>query len=162
MRIAILALILASLRTGPCGSPTAPLAQVPAGAQAVETETILSQPWSGIAESRSVVIRDADAWSRFWAEATANVDPAPEPPAIDFNASMVIAAAMGTRPSGGYAISIDEVRMGDEALFAVLREVSPGAGCVTIDALTAPVAAVRLERSDAPVTFVQRRETQAC
>ncbi len=125
-------------------------------------EHLFTEVYSGIKDARRLVIRDAAGWAALWDAVVGARTPRPQPPAVDFNREMVIVAAMGQRGTGGYAISIDEVRREDDGLAVVVRETSPGSGCFLTQAFTAPVTAVRLPASDAPVRFIERKETQDC
>lgn len=162
----MLVLVLAFMRASACASQTSVLSelpeQVPENAVPVAQEPVFSEYYSGIDEPDRQVIRDWEAWKALWGEVTRNRAPKPDPPAIDFSGDMVIVAAMGRRSTGGYSISIDEIRRSEGRLFAVVTEVSPGSGCMTTQAFTAPVTAVRIPWSDEPVTFVERKETQDC
>ncbi|MGD2215554.1 MAG: protease complex subunit PrcB family protein, partial [Gemmatimonadales bacterium] len=100
-------------------------------------EPILTEATSGISSRRRSVIRTADEWNVFWDELTQNRDPKPEAPALDFSRHMVIAAGMGGRPTGGYAITIEEVKRSGGRVLVVVRETSPGRRCLTTQAFTA-------------------------
>lgn len=124
--------------------------------------SILTEVVSGVSTRRRLVIRDTDRWREFWSEVMARKQPRPDAPKVDFERNMVIAAAMGTRQTGGYAISIEDVSRGHGRITVTVLESSPGPDCSTIQAFTAPVVAVRVRRSDEPVTFVERTETHSC
>lgn len=158
---------LAVTSVAACGSPAAEstspdlASEAPEGAVIVETEKLIESPNSGIEERRRLVVRGDADWRALWSEATSNIAPAPEPPAVDFGTEMVVVAAMGRRPSGGYSIEIDEVRRADGRLYASVVETSPGPGCFATQALTAPLVAVRVPRAD-DVTFVDSEATRDC
>ena len=75
---------------------------------------------------------------------------------------MVVAAAMGTRPSGGYSVSVSAVYQQDGTLFFRIREASPGPTCLNAAVLTAPAVAVLADRWDGPVEFVEESGTNSC
>lgn len=145
----------------PDQAPDPGVADIPTGATVVETEPLLESPLSGIDDRRRVVVRDEAEWRAVWSEATGNLAPAPEPPAVDFGEHMVVVATMGRRSSGGYAIEIDEVRRDAGRLYVIVVETSPAANCITTQALSAPMAAVRVPRAD-QVTFVESEATRDC
>lgn len=107
-----------------------------------------------------MVIRDADAWQEFWREAMDQRDS--NPPEIDFSRHMVVAAAMGRRPTGGYSIDIERAYRDDEGLTLVVRETSPGPNCILTQALTAPIVAVAVPSDDAPVNFEVSSRIEEC
>ena len=125
-------------------------------------EVVVRNHYSAIGERQRLVIRDAQAWSQFWVRAHGSLTPRPDVPNIDFTTNIVVAAAMGSRPSGGYTVAIDAMYELESTLYAVVTERSPGAGCVTTAALTAPVIAVRVARPGAQVSFVEREEIIDC
>ena len=127
---------------------------IPSGAEPIGVRPVLTGPYSGITDSRRVVIRDGAVWQTFWQEAVGNLLPPPQSPAVDFAQEMVIAASLGQRPTGGYDISIDAVYEAEGQLFVAVRETAPAPGSIVTQALSAPVAAVAAPRSDAPVVFV--------
>ncbi|MFW6200945.1 MAG: protease complex subunit PrcB family protein [Gemmatimonadota bacterium] len=146
-----------------CGEddgPTVPSQAVRIPAQ--DIDTLLAETASGAEERARLVLRSASVWDAFWAEVHANRSPAPEPPAVDFERSTVIAAAMGSRPSGGYSIGIEEVHRTDDALWVVVRETSPGDSCVTTGVVTDPVTAVRVPWTGGEVRFVERETVREC
>jgi len=147
-----------------CSSATNP--QVPEGAMALEIRefpaAITPYLYTGIAERQRLAIDDAAEWRAFWNRVTSTTVPQPPVPEIDFASEIVIIAAMGTRPSGGYAIHIDDVSEADGRVFVKVREVSPGTNCIVTMALTAPVVAVRIPRRAGAVTFVEQTEVRNC
>lgn len=118
--------------------------------------------YSGIQDRRRVVVRSAGAWAALWSEATAYLSPAPPVPPFDFSSGMLLVASMGARPSGGYAIGIDSVYSLGGTIHAVVLETSPGAECGVTGAITNPVIAVRIARSNMPVEFHTRNAVRSC
>lgn len=149
---------VAILGCAPVADPQLP----PGGVPLDDTELVLRDQYTGFVDRERLVIRDAQAWSAFWSQAHSRVMPEPSVPSIDFSRNIVVAAAMGTRPNGGYSIQVRQVYELDGGLYVLVSERSPGPGCVTTQALTAPVAAVRVPRPGAPVTFVERSQTITC
>jgi hypothetical protein len=138
---------------------------LPRGASRVpedQVQTLVQEVASGIDARRRGVVRTADEWSAFWSEVYAGRDPVPERPDVDFDQNMVIVAAMGTRPSGGYLVAFETIGRTGADYHVVVRETSPGRSCMTTAALTQPVVAVRVARSDGNVSFIERTTTQRC
>jgi hypothetical protein len=117
---------------------------------------------SGIEERQRLVIRDAARWREVWAAIVRNISPAPAAPDVDFSRQMIVLAAMGSRPTGGASITIVGVERAGGRLRVTVRETSPGRGCMTTQAFTAPLAAALVPRSDEPVDFVERSEVREC
>lgn len=157
------------LACSPVSSTDDQQSPTPPGGVPQTSSVVLFHPIEGVRSSfslipdrRRFVIRDEAAWRSFWRELHGNVVPPPEPPAVDFSRQMVIGASMGQRPSGGYAIDIEEIYEDGGTLFPVVLETSPGPLCTTIQVITAPVVAVLVERTGASVTFVEKTETRDC
>src|SRR3954468_2011565 len=100
--------------------------------------------YSGIRDSQRVVIRDSTAWHRYWADIHRPFIPAPAPPPVDFTREVVLLAAMGTRPSGGFVIRIDSATVGAARLLVQVTQIVPGKGCVVPTVITQPVDMVRV------------------
>lgn len=140
------------LGTHPAGSTVPP--GVPDGAQPVVVRPVFSMATSGVTDSRQVVIRDGAAWQTFWQAAAGIIVPTPPAPEVNFSQDMVIAASLGQRPTGGYAVAIDAVYEAQGQLFVVVSEMAPAPGSIVTQSVTAPVVAVSTPRSDATVVFV--------
>jgi hypothetical protein len=124
--------------------------------------SLLIESNSGVATRRRAVLRTEAEWSAFWREVYSTRTPMPDRPVVDFAQNMVIVAAMGTKPSGGYAIDFEAVGRSGADYHVLVHETSPGRNCMTIASLTQPVAAVRVPRADGNVSYVERAETLPC
>ena len=118
--------------------------------------------YSGFTDSARVAVRTQSQWNELWARIAGNATPPPDAPEIDFATEMVILAAMGTRPSGGYAIRIDRVARRGNTVWAEITSSAPGSGCMNAAALTAPVDAVVVQRTTGKVVFVEKSEVRNC
>lgn len=119
-------------------------------------------PLSGITDSERLVIRSMGSWSAFWSRLHANITPEPDLPSIDFERQLVIAAAMGLRSTGGYGIRVEEVSRTGEDIEVVVVESSPGPGCLTTQAFTAPATAIAVALPVGNVEFVEEAKTHEC
>lgn len=118
---------------------------------------------SGISGKRLLVIRDVDEFSELWSDHVAILAPQPAQPDIDFETSMVVAAFAGERSSGGYAITIEDIRENNEFIIVEIGIETPGDNCATTQALTQPHHMVLLDDSDKPVQFNETTvEAPAC
>ena len=126
-------------------------------------ETVLqrSLPGQGGGEIREAA-RDEAAWKTLWdrlREGGGTVLPA-EPPAVDFQKDMVIAAAMPTQ-SCVSKVTIRGVRRTGGELVVDLLEAPPAPNCTCIVA-ERPLHVVRLPKSAEPVRFEAERGVTAC
>ncbi len=117
---------------------------------------------SGLSDSLRLVIRDAATWRNTWEQMHRNHSPQPPLPEVDFEREMLIVAALGTRPSGGYGILLESAHEHPSHLVATIRKTSPGAGCVVTAALTQPVDIARLARREKPVHFREIHTVHEC
>ena len=160
-------LIALALPLQSCASqdtPTAPPG-LPSDAVAVEFDrfdAIGGALIGGPQEPVRSVVRDEQSWLEFWGVLTAVLRPAPDAPAVDFTRDMVLVAAMGSRPTGGYVISIEGAYTSDGALYVDVLERSPGVGCLSAQVMTFPVTAVRVRVHAGSVRFVTREESGPC
>lgn len=118
--------------------------------------------YSGLAMPQRLVVRDPGTWASVWGQVWKLQSPVPALPAVDFSREMVVVAALGQRPTGGYSILLDSATMTMQGLTVSVRLVSPGMNCSVTTALTQPVDVSRLPRTDEAVEFVERAETQTC
>lgn len=134
------------------------------GAAVLEAQDVLviTSAWSGYTAPRQVVVADAQAWAAEWQTIWANHTQPPALPAIDFATSVIVIAAMGQRPTTGYSITIAEVRAANGSLQVDVQERSPGASCVTGQALTSPVHIVQVPRHSTTASFNVTRTTFGC
>jgi len=156
------ALCCASLLLNACDSPAGPGRPGGATRTVLSTSVLLDLQTSGLDAPRRLVFQDESGWARFWNQATRHLSPQPELPAVDFNTSMVIAAAMGRRATDGHDIRIERVSRDDGQLLVLIRQISPGQDCPTASLVTSPVVAVRTSRTEATVRFEIGEMIQSC
>jgi hypothetical protein len=150
--------ILAGFLLAACGEG-APTDTLPVrnevGGQRVEVRAAFPQPvyYSGVDQASRRVIHTEAQWQALWAQVVRGRQPTPPTPEVDFGEEMVIVAAMGARATGGYAITVDSVTATPGALHVFVTERSPGSGCLTTQAFTAPVDAVALPADVRGVQF---------
>lgn len=144
---------------------TVPPANQPAGltlgrfADPIPTYFQYSSAWR---DPLNHVIRSEAEWDGMWRRITANHGPPPALPPIDFSRDMLLMAAMGTQPTGGYAITIERVIETPSALDVQLIRTAPGPRCGRTAALTSPVDIARIARSDKEVRWYPRDVVSDC
>lgn len=106
-----------------------------------------------------LTIKSPDEFSNFWKQLNARIPPGQSapPPEIDFSKSMVVVAAMGERPSSGYAVVIDGACEVDGQIEVFVSNIDDVSCAGVLPVVTYPADAVLLPRTDLPVVF---RETQ--
>ena len=125
----------------------------------LEVRRLGSWSQSPYQEAERAVIREAESLARLWARLGA----AQEQPNVDFANDVVIVAALGQRPTGGYEIAVRRAAVEQGRLVVEVLSSSPGRNCMTTMALTQPVAVVAVAAAGAePVEFVEREERRDC
>jgi len=118
--------------------------------------TIAKGGVSGVSESREVVVRSADEWTRLWHEhAGADADP----PAVDFDTHMVLGVFLGARKTGGYAVEITEVELTASDVVVKYTETKPGPGAMLAQVITSPFHLVSVTRNDGKIRFERTEKT---
>ena len=112
---------------------------------------------SRIAEPRFLIARDHANFVQLWKEHNGSIEQLPE---VDFNSEMVIAAFMGERNTGGYAVTIEEVVQEGDQLKIYYSEAEPPEGSMTIQIMTAPSHLIAVPRTEAYPEFVKRPATR--
>jgi hypothetical protein len=87
----------------------------------------------------------------------AGYTPAPPLPLVDFAQHMLIAVALGTRPSGGFGVKVRSVASRGERLEVAVVESCPAPGAMVTQSLTQPVEVVRVPRLAQTPTFQEAR-----
>jgi hypothetical protein len=141
------ALAAACAAAGPSDGTNAPL----------PLATVLSESHSGLAAGRREVVRDTASWARLWAEIHKDRSPAPPPPAVDFSREMLVAAALGSRPSGGFSVAVTSVVAHGGQLDVSVLESCPARDAMVTMALTQPVHVVRVARLAGTPAFHEAR-----
>jgi len=65
-------------------------------------------------------------------------------------------APVGARPTGGGSAIIEGACRQQDRPYQVVIERSPRSNCLTTQAFTAPLAAVRIARADLPMSFGEK------
>lgn len=138
--------------------------RVPADAQSLTMEEVylVRAHWSGYEDPVHTVITDQEAWAEAWETLHETLSPLPERPDVDFDANVLVLAAMGVRPSTGYSVTIEDVQHDDGVLYVSVLERSPAPSCITGAALTAPAHVVQVPRAGIDAEFDVRRKTYTC
>jgi protease stability complex PrcB-like protein len=160
--LGVLSLLLGGLLLDACGSSTHPEAPREAVTGVDSGAVILHAAYSGFGEPDRFVVRDSAQWAGVWATAFARQTPVPPLPSVDFATEMVVVAALGARPSGGYDIAIEGVapEVGGAAVRVVTT--APGDNCYTTAAITEPVVMLRVGAVAGRIRFHERAETRFC
>lgn len=144
-----------SLTTQVCGDKTTiNFLDLPVAgkSQKKENESKMPIEWSdffsGLPEGGTYVIRDTESWKNLWVRVRDG-----EAPQVDFSKQMVLAAFLGMKPTGGYAIRISRIEKSKKEWRVFIQESRPPKGAFVIQAFTSPYHIKVVERTDLPVGF---------
>jgi hypothetical protein len=116
-------------------------------------------PWVNSFPSKTgfrLVIKNRDEFTDFWKRLLAPVPPDKwvPLPEVDFSKEMVVVAAMGERPSSGYAVIIDGACKVDGQVEVFVSNLEGGVSCgEQLAVVTAPADAVRIPQTELPIVF---------
>ncbi len=123
-------------------------------------ETLERGSTAGYSEPRCLVVRSAEQLETMWRKLHRSRSPLPSMPELPFESGVVLAAFMGQKPTGGYAITIESARLRGAEVIVELNRKVPGPGDIVTQALTAPYHLVWLELDD-PGTRVRFENCRA-
>ncbi len=108
------------------------------------------------------VLRSTKAWSSFWSMLKASLVQQPPLPAVNFPDNTVIAVVDAGRPTGGYSITITDIRRSPTgvAVHAVHR--SPGPGCIVTQATEQPYHIVTVPAFSGEATLNLTETVESC
>jgi hypothetical protein len=118
--------------------------------------------YSGLSKPERIVVSDDSTWQETWARIWAGRTPLPPLPEADFEKEMLVVAALGGRPTGGYGIVADSAFEDGDGLLIQVRTISPGTMCITTQAFTQPVDVARIPRVTGEISFRDRPEINEC
>jgi hypothetical protein len=108
-------------------------------------------------EERFEWVTQSETFHALW-----NTAQAAPPPSLDFERDGVVAVFMGERPTGGHSIQVERVALRDGELLVEVLLRSPGAGCLTTQALTQPYQMVSVPRVAEQAIFTTRTVLVPC
>ena len=114
-----------------------------------------NQRWSGnggpYAQPYAEVIHDQTSFMAYWQV----MAPGKPMPPVDFNQNDVAVIFLGSRPTTGYAIQIDGVQEGTDAVTLAWHELIPAPGTATQKIVTSPWAMGILPKTTKQVLFLK-------
>jgi hypothetical protein len=110
-----------------------------------------ARAYSGISESRNVVVKDQESFAALWQQHAPNS----ELPKVDFANEMVLAAFMGSA-GGCNGVRVASAIDADGKLNVTRIDTHPGPATACIAVVTYPAHLVTVKRTDKPVVFTTR------
>jgi len=112
---------------------------------AIRAGKILTVENGRVIDNGLVLVRDVAQWAELWREHGSIRIPSPPAPEVDWSTRQVVALVLGQRSSGGYAVTIEEIRPVEGGWQVIAREDRPAPDAATTMALTSPYHFVVLE-----------------
>lgn len=123
--------------------------------QFMAQKTVDVDRYSGVSDTRTVLVSDATAWDTLWAEHKREQSPVPRTPSIDFSQQMVVAVFAGERPDSCAAVTIQKVYRANSRLVVEYTEPPPDPAAVCTTLTTHPSQLVSIPRGPGPVEFIK-------
>lgn len=127
-----------------------------------EDVTLAKELYGGMTVRERLVIRSASEWPAIWSRIHGSLTPPPDVVQPDFGTEVAVVAAMGEKSTGGFEIVIDSVTRHSRGSIVYITEQGPGSNCMTTQALTQPVHAVRAPRTDGSIWWRERSIGENC
>ena len=114
-----------------------------------ESEFIIihSGEYSGISTYQNLCIKSEEDWKKCWKNIHSQSIPVPKLPQVNFEEDMLVACFMGSRNSGGYTISIDQIVFEESGVFVRVTHSTPGENCIKTMALSQPYVIIKIQKS---------------
>ncbi|QDV06535.1 hypothetical protein Poly30_20450 [Planctomycetes bacterium Poly30] len=152
--VALSVIVLAACRSTNQGAGAPGEEPAPQPHEVLVLEDLGTGATSGITAAGLHVVRDQASLDALWKKHMRLQLPTPPAPEIDFEDSMVVAAFVGQKPTGGYSVRIEEiVRMPATAnqpgrIVVRTSETLPDEDAMVTQMLTSPFHMVRVEKAD--------------
>jgi hypothetical protein len=126
--------------------------------------TVIDTSWDVLAsgnqaaggeEAEYLIARSPEGLLTLWNRAYGTQLSPPPLPAIDFRRESVIAIFSGQRPTGGYSLNVQDVRLEDGGLIIDIVQTRPAPDAMVTQVLTHPWAMVRVSRPDLNVAWIR-------
>lgn len=110
---------------------------------------------SGVGRPRQLVARSRQEWEKLVGDYRGSRENKQSALAlhVDWSKEMLLAAFMGEKPTGGYSVTIQDVRPERGRLVVTVAQSAPGHGMMTTQVLTTPFDIVAVKKSTLPVVW---------
>jgi hypothetical protein len=115
-------------------------------------ERVTTGQVSAVLEPKNVVARSPEEWRAFFRPTV--IGASAEPQGIAWDRQMLVAVALGSRPSGGYSVEIERIHRKGSHWIVHARETRPAPGSIQTTMITSPIDCVATPRFDGKVVFV--------
>lgn len=115
-------------------------------------------------EGGEVIICDKNEFEEFWRNLGSDLlNEDADIPEVDFDTFMVVGVFMGEQPSSGYDISIERVeQQAPDSLQLQVQKTEPGPDCMNMTVLTHPYHIIKINKTEAELSFSYDTEIKEC
>jgi hypothetical protein len=101
-------------------------------------------------------------WREVWSEIQRRTDDELALPEVDWERNGMLVIALGSRPSGGYAVVVGSVREFKAEIQVEAYELMPGDDCIVTTGLTYPIGYALIRRTEKPVRVRVSKAAVSC
>ena len=150
--VAAAAVSAALLIVAGCGAAPAEISRGDAGQpRPLSVRVLDSGSRSGVTTPQESVIRGPEEWQRLWQAHQVGAAPQRPLPAVDFSRELSIAIFAGQRPTGGFAVGVEQVTESASGIEVSYRVTAPPPGAIVSQALTSPFQIIAVPSRTASV-----------
>ncbi|HPF13533.1 MAG TPA: protease complex subunit PrcB family protein [Planctomycetota bacterium] len=146
----VLSIVLVACRREPLAEPQDPIYE--GGTAALMR--VLQGANSGVDCQELVVCRDSATFAELWARHGRLQMPAPSMPELDFDHFYAVCLFGGSRPSGGYSVTIEGLEPTKDGVRVLAHEEEPEPGSAQITMMTAPFEIVAVPQFEGTAELV--------
>ena len=139
-----------------CSSTARPVHSAANVTHQIPFQTVFRGQRSAIRDPLQIVVRTQAEWDSLWHRHYSGANNPPPSPRIDFDRDWVVGIFLGTKPTGGYDVTITRAERRDSYLYVFYREKSPPPNAMVTQALTQPFDIVRVARDGNPEIIFRR------
>jgi hypothetical protein len=128
MQRLVAAVVLATVGGSATAAAQHNLRAAPVSLARLRDGTTAFSSYAGVGDPMRAVIRDSTAWRQLWEQINRPFVPQPALPAVDFGREMIVVAALGSRPNGGYDVVIERAEQDSTGIQISVRVATPASG----------------------------------
>ncbi len=128
----------------------------------VVTSVIMGGAYAPIKERVNYLIDNKNDLNKLWKKLFGTGTSVPEKPKIDFSENKIMAIFAGTEPTGGYSITVSNVRdlLNKRVVSIVITK--PDKSCIVAQSQTSPYQIIKISSTTLPFTHNDTTTTHLC
>lgn len=126
------------------------------------TSVIINGVNAPIKERVNYLIDNENDLNKLWKTLFGTSSTSPEKPKIDFSKNQIMAIFAGTKPTGGYSISVSNVQDIQDKRIVSIVITKPDTSCVVTQAQTSPYEIIKISSTTLPFTHNDTTTVHSC